>query len=236
LLIVDKPLNITSAHVVARVRHAAGRAKTGHAGTLDPLATGVLICCVGRPATRLSNQLMGLTKTYEATVDLTAFTPSDDAETEPEPVPDAVAPSAERLAAALASLTGEIAQTPSVYSAIKVGGKPAYRRARKGQPVELLPRPVRIYSLEALRFEWPVLDLRVVCGKGTYIRSLARQVGEALGTGGYLTALRRTAVGPYRVEDAVPLAALPRRLSPADLLPLPTFEPDPRDSRGDGPA
>ena len=219
LLVVDKPLGVSSAEVVRRGRYAAGDVKVGHAGTLDPLATGVVILCFGQ-ATKAVESLMAQTKVYVAEVDLSAFTATDDAEAEREVVAVDSPPSAAQIEAALATLTGTIMQRPSAYSALKVGGKPAYARVRAGEDVELPKRPVRIDAIVVREYTWPRLTIEVTCGKGTYIRSLARQIGEALGTGGYLTALRRTAVGSYRVENAVPLGDLPQPLTEGHLLPV----------------
>ncbi len=216
LLIIDKPLGASSMDVVRKVRWLAGNCKTGHAGTLDPLATGVLICCLGK-ATREVDRLMGLTKIYETTVDLSAFTNTDDAEGPREPVEVAEPPTLERVRAALDQLTGAIQQTPPAYSAIKVGGQRAYKMARRGETVELAARTVRIDAIEILGYEWPNLRLRITCGKGTYIRSLARQIGSLLQTGGYLTQLRRTAIGPYNIEKSHRLDDLPQPIMPVNL-------------------
>ena len=220
LLIVDKPLRLSSMDVVRQVRRAGGHCKTGHAGTLDPLATGVLICCLGR-ATKAVERLMGQPKEYEADVDLAAFTATDDAEGEREPVAVETPPAEATVRATLERFVGEIEQTPPAYSAVKVGGERAYKKARSGQAVEMPTRTVRIDAIELLGYGWPSLRLRVRCGKGTYLRSLARQIGEALGTGGHLTALRRTAVGAYTIDRAVPLDAVPSPLQPDHLLPIP---------------
>jgi tRNA pseudouridine55 synthase len=220
LLLIDKPIGCTSMDVVRVVRRAAGKTKTGHAGTLDPLAGGLLICCLGR-ATSAVEHLMGLGKQYITTVDLSAFTATDDAEGTPEPIPVTSPPDREQVRKALSQLTGEIQQVPPAYSAMKVGGRRAYHLARKGQSVELPPRTVRIDSIDLLSYDWPHVELHIDCGRGTYIRSLARQIGELLGTGGYLTALRRTAIGPYHVDNATPLDDLPQPLPERLLLPTP---------------
>lgn len=218
LLVVDKPVGVSSMDVVRRVRRAGGHCKTGHAGTLDPLASGVLICCLGR-ATKMVEQLMGQPKVYAAAVDLSAFTSTDDAEGEREPVDVDHPPSESAVREALEGLTGEIEQTPPAHSAIKIGGQRAYKLARKGQNVEVPTRTVRIDRIELINYDWPQLSIVVACGRGTYIRSLARQVGGALGVGGYLTALRRTAVGEYTLNQAVRLDNLPEPLTQEDLLP-----------------
>jgi len=220
LLVVDKPVGPTSMDVVRRVRGRAGGAKTGHAGTLDPLASGVLVCCLGR-ATRAVEKIMPLTKVYDADVDLSAFTATDDAEGEREEVPVADPPTREQVRGELDALTGEIEQTPPAYSAVKVAGRRAYDLARKGRQVTIQPRIVRIDSIELHDYDWPHLRLTVTCGKGTYLRSLARQIGAALGAGGHLTALRRTAIGPYTIDCAIPLDDVPDPLEQDHLLPMP---------------
>ncbi|WP_418277282.1 tRNA pseudouridine(55) synthase TruB [Isoptericola jiangsuensis] len=211
LLIVDKPAGWTSHDVVARCRHLAGTRKVGHAGTLDPMATGVLVVGVGR-ATKLLTYVVGADKAYDATIRLGAATTTDDAEgetTTASGIGSGVDPDA--LATAVAALTGDIAQVPSTVSAVKVDGKRAYARARAGEDVELTARPVRVDAFEVLaRREattadgLPVLDLdvTVVVSSGTYVRALARDLGAALGVGGHLTALRRTRVGGYGLDLA----------------------------------
>ena len=222
LFVVNKPVGISSMGVVKRVRWCAEGCKTGHAGTLDPLASGVLVCCLGK-ATKLVESMMDKTKVYETCIDLSAFTATDDAEAEREEVQVAKIPDRAAIDAALQQHTGEIDQRPPAYSACKIDGKPAYERARAGEVVQVRMKRVRIDQLECLNFEWPLLNLRVTCGRGTYIRSLARQLGEALGTGGYLRSLKRTAVGPFRLEDATDLADVPEPLTEADLIPLDAF-------------
>lgn len=220
LIVIDKPIGCSSMDVVRRVRRAADGARTGHAGTLDPLATGVLICCLGR-ATRCVDQLMDLTKIYNATVDLTAFSSTDDAEGELEVIEATAPPTVDQVRAALEPLIGEIEQIPPAYSAVKVHGKRAYKLARRGEAPIMPPRIVRVDRIDVHRYDWPALDITVTCGKGTYIRSLARQIGQALQTGGYLTALRRTAIGPYSVLQSVKLDDLPETLTQDDLLEAP---------------
>ena len=219
LLVIDKPLGLSSMDVVRRVRRRAGHCKTGHAGTLDPLATGVLICCLGN-ATKCVDQLMGMTKVYDTTIDLSAFTNTDDAEGEPQPVDVATPPTEQQVREALDQLTGSIQQTPPAYSAININGQRAYKLARKGEAVELPARIVRVDSIELRRYDWPTLELTITCGKGTYIRSLARQIGQILSTGGYLTALRRTAIGPYGIDQSVRIDDLPEPIMPENVLPI----------------
>lgn len=220
LLVVDKPLGLSSMDVVRRVRRAAGNAKTGHAGTLDPLATGVVICCLGK-ATKHIDQLMGLTKVYDAEVDLSAFSATDDREGERQVVAVVAPPSEGDLLAALGRFIGDIAQKPPAYSAVHVDGQRAYKMARRGEVVELASRTVRIDGIALLHYAWPIAAIRVTCGKGTYIRSLARDLGMELRTGGHLASLRRLAVGPYDLTGAVTIERLREPITQADLLPMP---------------
>lgn len=203
LLNVAKPSGPTSHDVVNAVRRGTGERRVGHAGTLDPLADGVLVLALGR-ATRLLEYLSASQKAYRATVTLGVTTDTYDAEGEvvaKQPLPPDLSPDA--LDAALDSFRGTIQQVPPVYSAVKVGGKAAYARARAGEELELEPRTVEISELEVLAFEPPTVKLRVVCSAGTYIRSLAHDLGTALGTGAMLSALTRTASGQFHLDDAV---------------------------------
>ena len=206
---LDKPPGLTSARAVDAVKRLLPRGtKIGHAGTLDPFATGVLLLLVGR-ATKACERLMDRPKEYEAVMRLGATTATDDPESSEIPYPGPpVPPTPDAVAAALPSFVGEILQRPPAYSAMKVGGRRAYDLARKGQAVELEPRPVRVYAIDLLDYAWPVLRLRVECGRGTYIRSIARDLGEALRVGGHLVQLRRTRVGEFTVGDAVDLERL----------------------------
>ncbi|MBN9141767.1 MAG: tRNA pseudouridine(55) synthase TruB [Micrococcales bacterium] len=208
ILLVDKPQGVTSHDVVARARRLLGTRKVGHAGTLDPMATGLLLLGADS-STRLLTYLVGLDKEYLATIRLGVTTDTDDAEGATTATRDASAVTDAAIAAGIAALTGPIAQTPSTYSAIKVDGRRAYDRARAGEEVELAARPVTIHAFELLatRPGGAVVDLdvRVACSSGTYIRALARDLGGSLGVGGHLTALRRTRVGPFDVADAVEL-------------------------------
>ncbi len=217
LLVVDKPLGWSSMEVVRRVRRAAGGVKTGHAGTLDPLATGVVVCCLGK-ATRHVEQIMGLTKVYEAEIDLSAFTSTDDAEGPRMEVMVTDQPTEARLREVLAGFVGVVQQMPPAFSALHVGGKRAYDLARQGKAVALAARPVRIDAVALLSYHWPTAVVKVTCGRGTYIRSLARDIGKALGTGGYLTGLRRLAVGPYTVDKAVTHQRLTQPIVQGDLM------------------
>ena len=211
ILLVDKPQGITSHDVVSRMRRLAGTRKIGHAGTLDPMATGLLILGVNH-ATRLLHYLVGLDKEYLATVRLGWDTTTDDAEGEPLPaasaaVLDAVDDAA--LATAMRRQTGVIEQVPSAVSAVKVDGKRAYQRVREGEAVELAARTVTVSAFEALAVRrgdgFVDVDVRVECSSGTYVRALARDIGADLGTGGHLTALRRTRIGAFGVDEAAAL-------------------------------
>ena len=205
---LDKPAGLTSARLVDRVKRLLPRGtKIGHAGTLDPFATGVLLLLVGK-ATKSCESLMGQRKGYEATVKLGARTATDDLEAPEEPVEGFAIPTEEQMRAAVARQVGAIEQRPPAFSAMKVGGQRAYKLARQGEVVEIKPRTVQIYSIDVLAYEWPTARLRVECGRGTYIRAIARDLGEMLGTGGYLTELRRTFVGAFRAEEAVILETL----------------------------
>ncbi|MFI6158095.1 tRNA pseudouridine(55) synthase TruB [Kitasatospora sp. NPDC051170] len=216
LVIVDKPEGITSHGVVAKMRWLAGTRKVGHAGTLDPMATGVLVIGVER-ATRLLGHLMLTAKTYEATIRLGQTTVTDDREGEVTASAPADAVTREAIDAGIAALTGEIMQVPSKVSAIKIDGKRSYARVREGEEFELAARPTTIHSFTVhgqrsavAEDGTPVIDLDVTveCSSGTYIRALARDLGAGLGVGGHLTALRRTKVGPYGVESARTLEEL----------------------------
>ena len=226
LLVVDKPSGWTSHDVVARARRLCGTRKVGHAGTLDPMATGVLVLGVGR-ATRLLTFLVGCDKDYTATIRLGEATLTDDAEGEVLTRADAAEISPAALAEAVAALTGEIRQRPSVVSAIKIGGQRAYQRVRAGADVTLPERPVRVdrFDLGDLRkMASPVgtvldVDVAVTVSSGTYVRALARDLGAALGVGGHLRALRRTRVGRFTLAQAHELAALEAQ-SPG---PMPTI-------------
>ncbi|MCC2029199.1 tRNA pseudouridine(55) synthase TruB [Microbacterium sp. YMB-B2] len=211
ILLVDKPAGITSHDVVARTRRAAGTRKIGHAGTLDPMATGLLVLGI-EGATRLLTYIVGADKTYLATIRLGQATSTDDADgeiTRRALIADVDAVTAECVREGIAALTGQISQVPSSVSAIKVDGRRAYDRVRAGEEVELAAREVTVSRFDVLdeRRGEGVMDLDVVvdCSSGTYIRALARDLGDALGVGGHLTALRRTRIGPFDVADAVEL-------------------------------
>ena len=223
LVVVDKPAGVTSHDVVARVRRLAGTRKVGHAGTLDPMATGVLVLGLDR-ATRLLGHLMLTEKAYDATVRLGAATTTDDAEGEVTATAspaDVAGLDEATIRAAFAEQVGDIEQVPTAVSAIKVDGKRAYQRVRDGEQVELKARPVTIHSLDVLDVRpgdgTCDVDISVRCSSGTYIRAIARDVGARLGVGGHLAALRRTAVGPYDLAVARTLAELEERF---EVLPI----------------
>jgi len=229
LVIVDKPAGITSHTVVSRIRRLAGTRKVGHAGTLDPMATGVLVIGCER-ATRLLGHLALTTKTYQATIRLGQATVTDDAEGEVTATASTAGVTPEAVAAGIAALSGDIQQTPSKVSAIKIDGKRSYTRVRDGEEVELAARPVTVSRFEvherreALAEDGtPLIDLDVTveCTSGTYIRALARDLGEGLGVGGHLTALRRTRVGPYTVAGSHTLEELETTFA-ASVLPIAT--------------
>jgi tRNA pseudouridine55 synthase len=201
LLVVDKPAGWTSHDVVGRCRRLAGTRKVGHAGTLDPMATGVLVLGVGR-ATRLLGHLALTDKAYDATVRLGAATVTDDAEGEVVTTQDAAAVTDAAVLTGLRALTGAISQVPSAVSAVKVDGVRSYARVRAGEQVELAARPVVVSRLELLARRGDDLDVVVECTSGTYVRALARDLGAALGVGAHLTALRRTRVGPFDLAQA----------------------------------
>ncbi len=205
LVVVDKPAGVTSHDVVSRVRGLAGTRKVGHAGTLDPMATGVLVLGLNR-ATRLLGHLTLTDKAYDATIRLGAATTTDDAEGEPISTTPTGDLDEAQIRSALAAFVGDIDQVPTTVSAIKVDGRRAYRRVREGEYVELPARPVTIHELDVHRVrlgdEWVDVDISVSCTSGTYIRAIARDLGAELAVGGHLTDLRRTAVGPFGLDQA----------------------------------
>ncbi len=220
LIVLAKPAGLTSHDVVARVRRIAGTRRVGHGGTLDPMATGVLIIGVGR-ATRLLTYVIGTGKAYAATIRLGQSTITDDAEGEVVATVPAGHLTDEQIRAGLAQLTGEIDQVPSAVSAIKINGRRSYARVRAGEEVALASRRVTVSRLDLLAVRRGVpevvdLDVDVACSSGTYVRALARDLGTGLGVGGHLTALRRTAVGPFQASEAVTLEEL--ALAPAERL------------------
>ncbi len=208
VLIFDKDLEWTSFDLVNRVRNTLCRKmgikkmKVGHAGTLDPLATGLMILCTGK-STKKIESLQGLEKEYTATFKLGATTPSFDMESEEDSNRDTSHVTIELIEEAIKKFQGEIEQVPPIFSAVKVKGKRAFDYARNGEDIKLRPRKIVINNIEVESFNLPYLKIRVECSKGTYIRSLARDIGEELKCGAYLTELRRTRVGDFKVEDAI---------------------------------
>ena len=201
VLLIDKPLGWTSFDVVRKLRHLVRIKKIGHAGTLDPLATGLLIVCTGKFTKRI-NEFMAQEKEYTGTITLGAVTPSYDLETEPTDHQDIGAITLSLIQQSVKQFTGSILQVPPAHSAIKVKGKRVYELARKGESVVLEPRRITISSFEVLRFEEGLVHFKVICSTGTYIRSLANDLGVALGCGAYLSALRRTRIGSFLVDQA----------------------------------
>ena len=201
VLLINKPFQWTSFDVVNKLRYRLKIKKIGHAGTLDPLATGLLIVCTGKMTKRIE-EFMGLEKEYTGKFVLGKSTPSHDLETAVHEEKDISGVTAAEIYQAAMSLTGNLQQLPPVHSAIKVGGKRAYQFARKGQNVVLKARDVEVSAFEITHIRLPEASFRIVCSKGTYIRSIARDFGEALGVGAYLTDLCRTRIGNFRLEDA----------------------------------
>ncbi len=202
VLLIDKPMDWTSFDVVKKLRRLVRTRKIGHAGTLDPLATGLLILCTGKYTKRI-NEFMSQEKEYTGRITLGARTPTFDLESEPEDHRDYGGITPDGLQLALAAFIGPILQVPPIHSAIKIDGQRVYELARKGKEVKLEARPVVIKAFEITEFVLPVVGFRVVCSTGTYIRSLANDLGAALGCGGYLSALRRTRIGEFGVEQAM---------------------------------
>lgn len=218
LLLIDKPMDWSSFDVVAKVRGIVRaqtglkRPKVGHCGTLDPKATGLLLIVVGSYCKR-AQEFSGLDKSYDATLRLGAYSTTGDREGEKTQQNVTHIPTEDDIRAALQSFTGPISQVPPAYSAVKVGGKRAYALARAGKSVQLEPRVVIIHQNQLLQFDYPWLDLRCSVSAGTYIRSLAEDIGSQLGTGAYLHDLRRTSVGPYQLEDALTVDSLQQDIS-----------------------
>lgn len=205
VIAIDKSAGASSRRVVDAVAAALGTKAVGHAGTLDPLAVGVVVVCVGH-ATKLVDFIHELPKHYRGTFLLGRSSPSDDLETEVVVEPAPVRPSRADLDAAVPAFRGAILQRPCDYSAVHVGGKRAYRLARKGRPVELAAKPVRIDRLEVTAYEWPRLELDIICSSGTFVRAIGRDLAAALGTRAVMESLVRTAVGPFTQAAALPLA------------------------------
>ncbi len=214
-MVIDKPGGMTSRDVVnATQRWFPRGTKVGHTGTLDPLATGVLVVCIGA-ATRLAEFVQAMGKGYATRVLLGHRSDTDDADGIVTAVEHVTPPTVEQIRAAIVPFIGSISQLPPAYSALKVDGRRAHQLARQGAEVKLSPRPVTVYGIEVVGYEWPHLDLTVECGKGTYIRSLARDLGEALGCGGIVQTLRRTHVGPFTAGMGLSLSATPEEVRAA---------------------
>lgn len=231
LILIDKSRGPTSMDCCRAVKHRLINAgfhksiKVGHGGTLDPLATGLVVVLVGK-ATKLCDTIMAGQKRYIADIDLSFTSTTDDLEGQTTPVPVQTPPTREVLERAAAAFVGVTQQRPPAFSAMWIDGKRAYDLARKGKAPQMQPRPVEILSIAVLLYAWPIARLDVTCGKGTYIRSLARDLGASLGAGGCLIALRRTQSGPFDVADATPYDALPQQITAENLLPIPS-EPRP---------
>lgn len=202
VLLIDKPLEWTSFDVVRKIRNTIGIKKVGHAGTLDPLATGLLIVCTGKYTKRI-NEYMSQVKEYTGTFTLGATTPTYDLESEPENMQSYEGLTTEMILEKTKDFSGEILQVPPIHSAVKQKGKPVYLKARKGEDVVLEPRKIQIYDFHIEHVELPLVSFRVRCSTGTYIRSLVHDFGKALGCGAYLSGLRRTMIGNFAVEDAL---------------------------------
>jgi tRNA pseudouridine55 synthase len=211
LLLIDKPLRWTSFDAVRKIRNLIRIKKVGHAGTLDPLASGLLIVCTGK-FTKKINEYMAQEKEYTGTITLGATTPTYDLESDPTNFKPFDHIDVDQLHQATASFTGPIMQTPPIHSAIKKEGQRVYELARRGVDVKLDPRPVTISEFEITKVTMPEVEFRVVCSTGTYIRSLANDYGASLGCGGYLSSLRRTRIGSFRVEDAMSMEEFERSI------------------------
>ncbi|CAG1000821.1 tRNA pseudouridine synthase B [Phycisphaerales bacterium] len=226
ILVIDKGVGPTSMRVCAAIRArlrrggAPKRVKVGHAGTLDPLATGVLVILVGK-ATKLCDRVMAGEKEYVAVIDLSQRSTTDDAEGELTAVETPIPPTRAEVEAGAARFVGRIEQVPPAFSALHIDGQRAYDLARRGKVVELKARPIDVHSFRVDSYVWPLATVTIRCGKGTYIRSLARDLGAALGVGGMLAGLRRTRVGEFSISQARTLADLPEVMGQSDLDPIP---------------
>lgn len=199
---IYKPKGITSAEALRRIKRKIGAEKIGHAGTLDPLASGILVVATGADTKKIS-EVVAKEKEYVAKIKFGETSETDDEEGKKTVVPVEKIPSLQEVREAVDGFLGEIEQKPPIFSAVKIAGKEAYKRARKGERIEIPARKVLIKKIDILNYVWPILELRVVTGPGTYIRSLARDIGDRLGTGGYLAELERTAVGEFTKEKAI---------------------------------
>lgn len=219
LLNLYKPVGKSSANYVYRLRRVFGLRKVGHAGTLDPFADGVLVACIGR-GTKLVERLMNLPKRYRTTLRLGVTNTTYDTEKPFDPVPGATAPDRSAIEAALASMTGLVQQVPPAFSAVRIAGVQSYKLAARGTPAPREPKEVRIDRIDILAYDYPTLTLDILCGRGTYIRAIARDLGRTLACGACCETLQRTAVGPFRVEESVDLQTAPPDAVRAALVPL----------------
>lgn len=203
ILPIYKPIGVTSNHVLQNIRRQIGPVKIGHAGTLDPLAEGVLVIGIGREATKQLAEVVKKEKEYIADITFGMTSTTDDEEGEKTVMKVTTPPDEKDVGDAIKKFVGDITQIPPIYSAIKIDGKEAYKRARKGENVQMKGRPAYIKEIELCTYKWPVLQIRVVTGPGVYIRALARDIGEELQVGGYLSKLIRTRVGDFSIDDAI---------------------------------
>jgi tRNA pseudouridine55 synthase len=217
ILVCNKPSGVSSRDLVDRIEAQIPRVKCGHAGTLDPLASGVLVVCIGG-ATRLVELIQRTKKVYRATFLLGRKSPSLDIETEITFLPVAVQPIRAEIESKLTEFIGDIEQCPPAFSAVKVDGRRAYKLARAGKPVDLKPKIITVYELRIIKYDYPELTLEIVCGSGTYIRSLGSDIARSLGTDAVMNELERMSVGPFRVEDSVSMDSLTRDSIERDLL------------------
>ncbi|NLY34502.1 tRNA pseudouridine(55) synthase TruB [Advenella faeciporci] len=218
VLLLDKPVDLSSNHALQRARRAMDAKKAGHTGTLDPFATGLLVCCFGK-ATKICGPMLNVDKKYIATLQLGSETDSGDLTgAVVQEAAGFTGITAEQLNKVLPDFLGEIQQIPPMYSALKRDGRPLYEYARQGIELEREPRTITIYEINVLRVQPEMVELEVFCSKGTYIRTLAQDIGRALGCFAHLIALRRTAVGPFTIDDAIDLASLQSMESPVDTL------------------
>ena len=208
ILLINKPKHYTSTAVLKVLKRITNHKKIGHAGTLDPLAQGLLIICIGRENTKHIQDFVDLSKMYEATINLTATSATDDAEGPLTAIKISCIPTIEQVHEVLKKFVGTQLQTPPIFSAIKIDGVRCYKRARKNQEVVINPRTITIHEIKLISYSWPELVIQVHCSKGTYIRSLARDIGSALQTGGYISDLVRTKIGDFHIDQAIDLIGL----------------------------
>ena len=217
VIAIDKPKGPTSMSMVNLIRRRAGKVKTGHAGTLDPLATGVLVLGLGRMTKRL-DELMNTIKRYTTVIDLSATTIGHDAETPRIEAEVERIPTISEVESSVSGFQGEIMQSPPIFSAVKIDGRRAYQGARKGEDVQIESRSVTVLDIGVTGYEWPNVTIEIECEKGFYVRAFARDLGTALRVGGYCVEIRRTAVGPFTLDVAVKLEDLPEIITQEDLI------------------